>query len=246
MSGSVSQDARDQDVSDLVVANHILYRHGVLDAFGHVSARSSAQEDRFLLARNLAPARVGNADIVTYDLDGSATEQDAPRPYLERFLHAAIYRARPDVGAVVHSHAPAAIPFGVSDSVELRPVMHMASFLGEGAARFEIRDCAGPSSDLLIVDNRLGDALANALGDASVVLMRGHGVTVVGEDLRAAVFRAVYTVINAQVQAQALALGEPVYLTGGEAQAATESNRGQIARAWDFWCEQAATAPDGR
>lgn len=226
-------------MAELVDANRILYAQGVLDAFGHVSVRSPALADQFLLARNLAPARVTAADIIAYRLDGSAIDESAPRPYLERFLHGAIYRARPDVGAVVHSHAPAVIPFAVTATNALRPVMHMASFLGEGVATFEIRDAAGPDSDLLIVNNELGNSLAGALGDAAVVLMRGHGVTVVGTDLRTAVFRAIYTVVNAQVQAQALALGPPVYLTEGEAHAATVSNTGQVARAWEFWKERA-------
>jgi ribulose-5-phosphate 4-epimerase/fuculose-1-phosphate aldolase len=238
----VVSDAASKAVHELVEANHILFGQMVLDAFGHVSARSPTRDDRFLLSRNLAPARVTDRDIVAYDLDGCATIEGAPSPYLERFLHGSIYRARPDVGAVVHSHAPAVIPFGMADSPVLRPVMHMASFLGDGAARFEIRDVAGPASDLLVVDSRLGDALAGALGESSVVLMRGHGITVVGEDLRTAVFRAVYTVVNAQVQAKALALGQPTYLTDGEARAATASNVGQMTRAWDFWREQFAGA----
>lgn len=236
----MASESAGDDLRDLVDANHILYAQKVLDAFGHVSMRSSSRRDRFLLSRNLAPASVTGADVVVYDLDGSAVDDDPPRPYLERFLHAAIYRARPDVGAVVHSHAPALIPFGVTHASELRPVMHMASFLGEGVGRFEIRDAVGPASDLLIVDNTLGDSLARALGEASVVLMRGHGATVVGADLRAAVFRAVYTVVNAGIQAQALALGQPVYLTDGEARAATVSNAGQVARAWEFWRSHAA------
>lgn len=238
----VVSDAVNQDVRELVDANHILFGQKVLDAFGHVSMRSSTHTDQFLLSRNLAPARVTDRDVIAYGLDGSAISEGAPRPYLERFLHGSIYRARPDVGAVVHSHAPAVIPFGVTDSARLRPVMHMASFLGDGAARFEIRDVAGSDSDLLIVNDRLGDALADALGGASVVLMRGHGITVVGEDLRSAVFRAVYTVVNAQVQAKALALGQPTYLTDGEARAATASNVGQMTRAWDLWREQFAQA----
>lgn len=224
-------------LDDLAAANRILARHGILDAFGHVSARHSADPDRFLLSRNLAPMRVRRADILTHALDGTLVEPGSARPYLERFIHAAIYRARPDVGAVVHSHSRSLLTFGLIPGVTLRPVSHMAGFLGAGAPVFEIRDAAGASSDMLIRDADLGDALARVLSDAAVVLMRGHGVTIVGRDLRRAVFRAVYTEMNAQVQAQAMAIGTPTYLTEAEAAAVDVANDGQVARAWDVWHE---------
>ena len=139
-----------QAITDLVTANHILHEQGILDAFGHVSARHPTQSDRFLLSRNLAPSLVQPADILTLDLDGSPVDPDAPRCYLERFIHAAIYRARPDVGAVVHSHSRSVLPFGVTAGEILRPVSHMAGFLGSGAPVFEIRSLLGDGSDLLV------------------------------------------------------------------------------------------------
>ena len=151
-------------VEKLVFANRILYRHGVVDGFGHASARHDKSPDHFLLARNMAPALVRREDIVTFDLEGAALDAGGRRVYLERFIHAEIYRARPDVNAIVHSHSPSVIPFGVTQE-PLRPVFHMSGFLGAGSALFEIRDTAG-DTDMLISDGRLGAALAAALGAA--------------------------------------------------------------------------------
>jgi len=219
----------------LVLANRVLYRQGVVDGFGHVSARDPASADRFLLSRSLAPGRVTRDDLMAFDLDGNALDGDARAPYLERFIHSEIYRARPDVAAVVHSHSPSVIPFGAVRR-PLRPLYHMSSFIGAASAIFEIRDAAG-DTDLLIRDRALGAALARALGDSTVVLMRGHGSTVVGGSVEEAVFRAVYTEINARLQAQALALGDPIFLTDGEATRATATNRSVLARAWDLWVQ---------
>ncbi|HEX5863092.1 MAG TPA: class II aldolase/adducin family protein, partial [Casimicrobiaceae bacterium] len=165
-------------VDKLVAANRILYRQGVVDGFGHASARHDQSPDHFLLARNMAPALVRREDIVTFDLDGAALDAAGRRVYLERFIHGEIYRARPDVQAVVHSHSPNVIPFGVTKQ-PLRPVFHMSGFLAEGSALFEIRDVAG-DTDMLISNGPLGVALAAALGSRSAVLMRAHGSTVVG------------------------------------------------------------------
>jgi HCOMODA/2-hydroxy-3-carboxy-muconic semialdehyde decarboxylase len=219
----------------LVVANRVLYRHGVVDGFGHVSARDPAAPDRFLLSRSLAPGQVTRADLMTFDLDGNAQNGDARRPYLELWIHSEIYRARPDVAAVVHSHSPSVIPFGATRST-LKPLYHMSSFLGEGSAYFEIRD-AGGNTDMLVRDRPLGAALARSLGDRSVVLMRGHGSTVVGGSIEEAVFRAVYTEINARLQMQALDLGDPIYLNAEEAAKSTQTNRSVFRRAWDLWAK---------
>ncbi len=225
-------------VQDLVDANHILFHQGVVDAFGHVSVRHDKRPDRFLLSRNMAPALVEAGDIVEYTLDGATT--DARRGYLERFLHAAIYRMRADVGAVVHSHSPAVVPFSVVRSAPLRPVSHMCGFLGNGPPIFEIRDTAGPASDLLIRDNALGDALAKSLGDGNVVLMRGHGSTAVAPTLKLVVYRAIYTEVNARLLADSLRLGPVEYLTEGEAHETMTVNEGQIERPWGLWKAAAA------
>jgi HCOMODA/2-hydroxy-3-carboxy-muconic semialdehyde decarboxylase len=223
--------------TDLVAANRILVRQGVLDAFGHVSVRTAPRADTFWLSRNLAPGSVTASDLLEHDLDGRT--DDPRRPYLERFIHAEIYRRRPDVMAVVHSHSPSVVPFSVIDT-GLRPILHMAGFLGGRTTPvFEISDVAGDASDLLITSPSLGAALARTLGDAPVALMRGHGSVAVGGSLQEVVYRAVYTEANAHAQATALALGNPRYLSAGEAAAANATISGQAVRAWDVWREQA-------
>jgi HCOMODA/2-hydroxy-3-carboxy-muconic semialdehyde decarboxylase len=229
-------------LDELVDANHILFHQGVVDGFGHVSVRDPARSDRFLLSRSMAPALVARADIMRFDLDGNAAG-DARTPYLERFIHGEIYRARPDVNAIVHSHSLGVIPFGVASGTRLRAICHMSGFLGAATPVFEIRTAAGAASDLLIRSQALGAALARSLGSNAAVLMRGHGSTVVGTSVRQAVFRAVYTEINAQLQSEALRLGRVTYLTDQEAELASATNDSQINRAWELWKMLAAEGP---
>jgi ribulose-5-phosphate 4-epimerase/fuculose-1-phosphate aldolase len=240
MADAVTPTAPDTELVDkVVVANRILYHQGVVDAFGHVSARHDKSPDHFLLARNMAPALVRRDDILSFDLDGAALNADGRRVYLERFIHGEIYRARPDVQAIVHSHSPSVIPFGATGQ-PLRPIFHMSGFLGEGAALFEIREVAG-DTDMLISDRRLGKALAASLGERSTVLMRGHGSTVVGASIEQAVYRAIYAEINARLQAQAVTLGEVTYLNTREAAKAASTNDTQLARTWELWLRQVGT-----
>jgi len=222
-------------VADLVVANHILVREGVLDAFGHVSVRHDKRPDRFLLARNMAPALVQAGDIVEFGDDGEPVNANGRSVYLERYIHSEIYRARPDVMAVVHSHSMSVIPFSIVPSVPFRAVTHMGSFIGVCAPVFEIRDVAGDDNDLLISNRALGAALARRLGDQAVCLMRGHGSTAVGDSLKQAVFRAVYTEQNARVLSEATRIGPVVALSPGETRTATRTIDTQAPRAWDVW-----------
>lgn len=227
----------EQTTSDLVDANYVLVHHGVLDAFGHVSARDPHNSESFLISRNLAPAMVTSADIQSVYLDGTTGDERAS--YLERFLHAEIYRARPDVHAVVHSHSASMVPFSISQT-PLRPVWHMAGFLGGFVPVFEIREAAGHSSDLLIRNSALGQRVAATLGDATVALMRGHGFVAVGDSVPQVVARAVYADLNARAQTTAIQLsGDYTVLTAGEASAAADANDGQLARAWQVWKSQA-------
>ena len=220
-------------VDDLVYANRILFDQGVVDAFGHVSARDDKDPSRFLLARSMAPGLVTSADIVEFDMNGAPIDARGRAVYLERFIHAAIYRARPDVKAIVHSHSPAIIPFGVTGTI-LRPIYHMSGFLGAGVPIFEIRDTGG-MTDMLIRDNRLGDALAKSLGDKPVVLMRGHGSVAVGNSIQQAVYRAIYTEVNARLQAEAERLGTINFLTPEEAAKAAVTNDSMVSRPWELW-----------
>jgi HCOMODA/2-hydroxy-3-carboxy-muconic semialdehyde decarboxylase len=222
-------------IEDLVYANRILSDQGVVDAFGHVSARDDKDPNRFLLARSLAPALVTTSDILEFDRNGEPIDARGRTVYLERFIHAAIYRARPDVKAIVHSHSPAVIPFGVTGTI-LRPIYHMSAFLGAGAPVFEIRDSAG-MTNMLISDNKLGDALAKSLGDRAVVLMRGHGSVAVGDSILQVVHRAIYTEVNARLQAEAAKLGPINFLTPEEAAkaGAQTDSKASISRPWELW-----------
>ena len=222
----------------IVMANRILAHHGVLDAFGHVSARHPTLSDRFIISRSMPPANVTTADLMHLKDDGAPVGSDARRPFLERFIHASIYRARPDVKAITHSHSPVVIPFSVVNEAPLRPIFHMAGFIGPKAPIFEIREFAGDASDMLVRTGELGDALAKCLGNSTVVLMRGHGSTCVGGDVRQVVFRSIYLAINAQIQTTAIMLGNPTFLNAEEAANADKENSGQIDRAWALWCSE--------
>jgi ribulose-5-phosphate 4-epimerase/fuculose-1-phosphate aldolase len=224
---------------ELVLANHILFNNGVVDAFGHISVRHDVRPDRFLLARNMAPANVTIDDIVEFDLEGAHVNANGRRVYLERFIHSEIYRARPDVMAVVHSHSDAIVPLSVVKDFPLRPLFHMAGFIGKAAPIFEIRDAGGNGTDLLISNRKLGRALADMFKSSTIVLMRGHGSTVVAETLQKVVYRAVYAEINARYQVEANKLGPITYLTEEEARSCVTSIEGQVQRPWDLWTEQA-------
>jgi ribulose-5-phosphate 4-epimerase/fuculose-1-phosphate aldolase len=217
----------------LAIANRILFSQGVVDGFGHISVRHDKSPGHFLLSCNRAPGLVSADDILTYDLNGDLAVASDKRSYLERFIHSEIYRVRPDVVSVVHSHSQSVIPFGATGQ-RLRPIFHMSGFLGSGSALFEIRD-AGGNTDMLIRDTGLGKALAQSLGQHNCVLMRGHGSTTVGPSIEVAVYRAIYAEVNAKLQMQAAALGPINFLNEEEAALAAASTEGQVVRAWDLW-----------
>jgi HCOMODA/2-hydroxy-3-carboxy-muconic semialdehyde decarboxylase len=221
-------------IADLVSANHILYQEGVVDGFGHVSVRHPDDPGRFLLARGIAPATVKAKDVMEFGMDGEPLTARGRKPYLERFIHSEIYRARPDVLAVVHSHSPSLIPFGITGT-SLRPVFHMGGFLGAATPIFEIREAGGPATDLLIRDRKLGAALARSLGPAPFALMRGHGAVAVGATLKQAVYRAIYAEVNARLQSEAMRLGNITFLNEQEAANAARTIDSVIDRPWELW-----------
>lgn len=226
---------------DLAFANRILARQGVVDTFGHVSQRSPLRPDRLFIACSMAPERVTPADIVEVDLNGRLVDGEERDTYIERYIHTEVYRARPDVRAIVHSHSVSVLPFTVVRGVPLRGLCHTAGFIGHDVPLFEVRNVVDDNTDLLVRNPQLGAALAECLGKQAVVLMRGHGSTTVGESLRQAVFRAVYAEINAQVQLKSMQLGEVTYLSVGEARSVTATDAAYD-RAWDLWTTQ--VAPD--
>jgi ribulose-5-phosphate 4-epimerase/fuculose-1-phosphate aldolase len=231
------QDA--ENVADLVTANHVIADQGVVDGFGHISVRSRKDPTHYFIARSRAPALVTAEDIMEYTLDDTAIEPRGRSSYLERFIHSEVYKARPDVHAVIHSHSPAVIPFGVSE-VPLKPVSHTAGFLIREVPVFEIREAGGNETDMLIRNKDLGAALARKLGSGAAVLMRGHGDTVVGNSIKIAVFRAIYTEVNARLEAEALRLGGKVtFLNEVEAAKIGELNESLVDRPWEIWKNQA-------
>ena len=221
-------------LEDIAVGSRILADFGVLDGFGHVSARHPTNPNHFLMSRSLAPALVTADDIMEFDLDGNPVDARGRSVFLERFIHAEIYRARPDVMSVVHTHSPGVIPFSVS-KVPLRAMYHNPSFLAVGVPVWDIRKDFG-DTNMLVGNSALGKSLAAALGDKPVVLMRGHGDVATGPTVKMAVFRAYYTDVDARLQAQAMALGgEPNYLTPGEGEKADKTNFAVIDRIWNLW-----------
>src|ERR1700682_5235800 len=221
-------------IEDIVIGSRILADFGVVDGFGHVSAPHPAHPNRFLMSRSLAPALVAASDIMEFDLDGNAVDARGRAVFLERFIHSEIYKARPDVMAVVHTHSLGVIPFTVSQ-VPLRPMYHNAAFLGSGAPVWDIRKSFG-ETDMLVRDASRGKSLAEMLGDKSVVLMRGHGDVTVGPSVKVAVFRAYYTDIDARLQSQAIALGGDInYLTAGGGAKDDTINLAVLDRIWNLW-----------
>jgi HCOMODA/2-hydroxy-3-carboxy-muconic semialdehyde decarboxylase len=223
-------------LDDLVAANRILAEHGVIDAYGHVSLRSPDDPNRFFIARAIAPETVQAEDILEYDLDANPLDPRGRDSVNERFIHSEIYRARPDVVSVVHTHSPSVIPFSVT-GVKMRALFHMASFIGEGLPNFEIRK-AKKGSDLLVRDSRLGKALAKTLAAKPAVLMRGHGSAVTGENLQRAVGRSIYMEMSARMQMQALLLSRRItFLDAAEVKASAPVQ--DYKRAWPLWREKA-------
>ena len=221
-------------VDDLVAANHILYNEGVVDGFGHVSVRHPDRPDRYLLARSVAPAVVTHDDIREFDLESDPVDARGRRPYLERFIHGEIYRKRPDVLAIVHSHSPSVIPFGITGT-RLQPVFHLGGFLGVNVPNFEIRAAGGLETDMLIRTRDLGAALAAALGESTYALMRGHGSVAVGGSIKQVVYRAIYAEVNARLQAEASRLGDITFLNQAEAANAAATNDLMVDRPWELW-----------
>jgi ribulose-5-phosphate 4-epimerase/fuculose-1-phosphate aldolase len=190
------------------------------------------------MSRSLAPALVSGGDLMELDADSEPLPGDKRKGFLERFIHGEIYRARPEVMAVVHSHSPSVIPFGVTRT-KLRPIYHMGSFLWSGTPVFDIRK-EREANDLLIRDRPLGKALATTLSSHTCVLMRGHGMTVIGDGVPEAVFRAIYTEMNARLQLGATQLEGPIeFLSDEEGRRSTVSNRGTIERPWELWKREA-------
>jgi HCOMODA/2-hydroxy-3-carboxy-muconic semialdehyde decarboxylase len=231
-------------LADLVIANRVLATEQVVDAYGHVSVRHPEDAGRFFLARSLAPSMVRREDIMQFDLEGNPMEGDARQPYLERFIHAALYASRPDVISVVHAHAEDVLPFGISDA-PLRPVIHSGSFMGEQVPVWDIRDRFG-DTNLLVTNMAQGRDLAARLGPHNVSLMRGHGFVAAARSIIEVVRMSVYVPRNARVQMAAMRLGGAVKpLSPGEIAARNagyKPHSPETWRTWEYWATKAGCA----
>lgn len=227
-----SNPARQKVFEELVTATKILLNERILDTFGHISARDPGDPNSFFLAQKLAPSHITTADIQRFDLDGETSDN---RPsYLERYIHSEIYKARPDVQCVLHSHSPSVLPYCFTDQ-PLRPVTHMGAFMGEAVPVYDIRDKQGDDTDLFGGSRDVCRDIAESLGDQPVVLMARHGVVNVGTSVRQVVFRAYYLEQEAAAHTAGLRVGNIKYLTSGEIKAAGNLVGEQINRGWDHW-----------
>ena len=232
----------DDRLEELVTANRILAREGVVDAYGHVSIRHPEHPDRYILSQSRAPDLVDIDDLMEYTLEGDPIEQQGRTVYTERPIHGGIYEARGDVVAIVHNHSPTVVPFSVTET-PLRPMFHLAALIGPEVPVWDIRDNFG-DTNLLVTTMEQGRDLARCLGGRRVSLMRGHGCVVAGKSIREVVMASVYLQVNAGLLLESLRLGEVKYLSPGEIEMMSESQMrltGQE-RAWEYWATRAGRA----
>ncbi len=233
----------EQAYRELAIANRILAREDVVDAYGHVSIRHPDDPSRYLLARSLSPALVTPDDLMTFDLVGEPIN-DSRRPYGERPIHGGIYETHPNVHAVVHNHSHAVIPYGVT-GVPLRPIVHVGSGIGQTIPIWDIADSFG-HTNMLVLNMDQGRDLAKCLGENRVALMRGHGCVVVGPNLKEAVMVSIYLQVNAQLQSAAMQMGaahgrDVKYLTPEEERLYSEVHFSPLSmdRAWEYFLDRA-------
>ena len=225
-------------LEELVTANRILGREGIVDSFGHISVRHPANPLHYLLSRARAPDCIEEADIMEFALDGSAVDAQGRAPYLERFIHGALYEARPDVHSVVHNHSPSVIPFSVT-ATKLKPLLHMCANIGHDVPVWDSHDKFGDTA-LLVENMEMGRDLARAMGAGRTILMRGHGATVLAPSIRHVVYVSIYLEVNAKLQMQAMAMGDIKFLTPGEVdKIISRTGPYSLNRAWENWCRRA-------
>lgn len=232
-------------IRDLVIANRILAKEDVVDAYGHVSLRHPERPDRFLLSRSRSPELVEAGDIMEFNFNGEPAASDPRPPYLERFIHAAIYEARPEIMAVVHAHAEDVLPFTIAAAMPLRPVIHSGSVIGPHVPVWDIADQFGSETNLLVTSVAQGRDLVRCLGGERVALMRGHGFAAAGRSLLEVVRIAIYLPRNARVQMAAARLGDFKPLAAGEIAArgaVARPGAPELMRAWEYWAHRAGCA----
>jgi HCOMODA/2-hydroxy-3-carboxy-muconic semialdehyde decarboxylase len=231
----------EEAIEQLVQANRIISHEGVLDAFGHVSARHPQDPGKFLLSRSLAPSLVRPEDILIFDLDSKPAQEYSCSFYAERVIHGEIYKARPDVHGVCHHHAPPVLTFAISNR-KLTPVSQLGAAIGHDAPSWDSQNEFG-DTNLLLVKPEEGRSLAKALGPNWLVLMRRHGATCVGRSIQEMTFRTIHSTANADLLLRAMAVGDVESLTSGEIDRAGEIKPLAVERAWDYWKQR---LPDER
>ncbi len=225
-------------IEELVTANRILAREGVVDSFGHISVRHPDNPQRYLLSRSRAPDCIEAADIMEFTLEGEPVDAKGRAPYLERYIHGALYEARPDVMSVVHNHSESVIPYGVTGR-QIKPIFHMGASVGHQVPVWDSHDHFGDTA-LLVENMDMGRDLAKLMASGPTALMRGHGATVAGRNIRHAVYISVYLEVNARLQKQAMDMGEVQFLHPGEVDKVAERTGPYgINRAWENWCRRA-------
>jgi HCOMODA/2-hydroxy-3-carboxy-muconic semialdehyde decarboxylase len=242
---SAAREGGSSALEELVTANRILAREGVVDSFGHVSIRHPKNPTRFFLSRARAPECIEVDDLMEYTLDGAPVDAAGRAGYSERFIHGGVYEARPEVQAVVHHHSPSVIPFTVT-ATPLRPLLHMCASMGSDIPLWDSRTVFG-DTNLLVTNMEMARDLTAALGNRPVALMRGHGCVIAGKSLREVVFNAVYLELNANLQMKAHGLGPITFLSDGEVQAILRTRASfTYERAWERWCRRAGRPYDDR
>jgi HCOMODA/2-hydroxy-3-carboxy-muconic semialdehyde decarboxylase len=231
-------------LEELVTANHILANEGIVDSFGHISVRHPENPQHYYLSRARAPHLIAAGDIMAFDLAGNVVGSDKRKPYLERFIHGAVYEARPDAISVVHNHSPSVLPFGVT-SRKLKPLHHMCASIGHEVPVWDSQTKFGDTT-LLVENMEMGRDLANFLGTNATALMRGHGCVVIGNSIRHAVYVSIYLELAAKLQMQAMAMGDITFLTAGEVdRIIARTGPFGIDRAWENWCARASRPVHG-
>jgi ribulose-5-phosphate 4-epimerase/fuculose-1-phosphate aldolase len=226
----------DDLLEELVTANHVLAKLGVVDSFGHISVRHPDKPDRFFLSCSRAPERVKREDIMEFNLECEPIDARGRNPYTERPIHGGAYEARPDVMCVIHNHSPGVIPYGITGH-KMRPVMHMCASIGHEVPIWDQHKKFG-DTDLLVRTMAQGRDLAKKLAKGATCLMRGHGCVVVGPYMRRTVYTAIYLELNAKLQMQAEAMSKKVrFLTKGEvSEVVKTTSPANVNRAWENWC----------
>jgi HCOMODA/2-hydroxy-3-carboxy-muconic semialdehyde decarboxylase len=229
-------------IRDVVIANRILARHNVLDAYGHVSMRHPERHDRYFLARSISPAIAGVEDIIEFNLDGTPVDPGERRAlYLERFIHSGVYEKRPDAKAALHSHADDLLPFSISKNTRLRPVIQNVGTIGHDVPVWDIADKFGDETTLLVTNIEQGRDLAQCLDANALALMRGHGFVCVGRSIKELVRLSVFIPRNARVQLAAMQMGEYKALSRGEIEARLKLDieSSGMNRSWEYWAREA-------